>query len=105
LRREPSAEILNAQREGSLGLPLILDGAWRVGLPAAGRSVCAPGFFLPGPAGTRPAIWRQSSWPGAFFFTTRPQNEIDWVLQGSLEEHPLQKNCAELILWTSQTGD
>jgi hypothetical protein len=24
-------------------------------------------------------------------------------LQGLLEEHP--QNCAELILWTSQTGD
>jgi hypothetical protein len=54
---EPSAEILSASREGSrrlfvfmaaqiskdLRLSLNLDGAWRVGLPAAARDI----WFVP----------------------------------------------------------
>ncbi len=84
------------------GSPLILEalGGW---LPAAGRDICERSGCFPGEGRNAAAIWRQQlenfapSKEGA-------DNETDRVTR--LEECPLmQHNCAELILWTSRTGD
>jgi hypothetical protein len=62
---------------------------------AASRS---PGSFLPGPTRNAAASWRHKKSYGSRY------NEVDWYLQGLCEEYP-RTYCAELILWTSRTGD
>jgi phosphoserine phosphatase len=76
-------------------------GGW---LPAACRGVYfVPDGFSRRPVGTRTAIWRQKFAERVAVLATRSQYEIDWFYKACQEEHP--PYCAELILWTSRTGD
>ncbi len=56
-----------------------LEGAWRVVARSLPRRLLCSGYFLPDRVGTR----MQS---GAKTWLVQDFNEIDWVLQGLLEE-------------------
>ena len=81
---------------GKLGMAL---GGLVYPQPAAASAL--PGWFTPGMAGTRTAIWRHK--------TLLSLELIDTKLIGT--NKACKKNvrdnyyCAELILWTSRTGD
>ena len=80
-----------------LGLAL---GGW---FPAAGRDIC----FVPN--GFSRAAQEHGQQSGANKLAGAPScrrssYEIDW-LQGLFEENLYASFCAELILWTSRTGD
>jgi hypothetical protein len=60
-------------------------------VPQLAATSAHPGFFRPGLTGMRLANWRQQN-----------QNKIDWDTR---LVRRASANCAELILWTSQTGD
>ncbi len=86
---------------------LMALGGW---LPAACRGVCfIPDGFSRRPTGTRIAIWRQKLADIKIFaertaiLAARSLNEIDWYYKACKKN--VRINCAELILWTSRTGD
>ena len=96
--RDPSLTFWILLKANALKTPQLMMalGGW---LPAAfPRRLVCPGWFLPGRVGTRIAIWRQKT-----LLVRADCNEIDWFIQGLYRR--ASANCAELILWTSRTGD
>jgi hypothetical protein len=83
---EPAAEILSALREG----------------PRPHLNLRAPGGRFPA-AGPHSRLFL----PESVSSKLAPQNEIDWCksIRRLVESFLRTYGCAELILWTSRTGD
>ena len=81
-----------------------LDGAWRVVPRSQGTLIRShTDSFFTSRAQVQKAIWRQ--------INLGLKTKIDWVLQDMRKRMSLRRDssaveyCAELILWTSRTGD
>ena len=76
-------------------------GAWRVGLPTACRGVCSSRMVYPGPGRNADCNLAPQTLLSLELIDTKLIEPYK-ALSKSIREHSY---CAELILWTSRTGD